>query len=342
MQISRVKTILHMLFLNNRYWKLLALVLAVLIYFTISSDISHMRVVSVPVEVINDSDAADAAVWSVEPRSVKVSIRGSYADTSGLSGVGLKCIVRARQKSSGVMDTVRIKLKSKYIQGTGGARVVKIDPPYIDVKFDVPASLTLAVDPPVVEGTARGTVKLSYDVTNAVVTGSRRLLGSLDLENARIQCEPIDVSDRLETFTTNVRLVPPGDAANVVVDPSEMVVNVFIISERSTRKIERIPIVIVQPAGSANQWITEPGFVDIEVSGRAELLKSVKYGDIIASVDGNVPLVPGLTNEVPVITHLRQGLVVDSAKAIPEKVKLIPVVTIKNPQTGVSFPVSIQ
>ena len=325
MQLNKYKAILHLLFLNNGYWKLLSLVIAVLVYFTIRSDISHMRVVSVPVELTNDSADGDAAVWSIEPRSVKVSIRGSYVETSEIADSALKCVIRARQKSSSILDTVRIKVRAKHIQGIRDARVVKIDPAYIDVKFDIPESFKLDVAPPVIEGSARGIVKLSYDVTNAVVTGSRRLLGSLDLEDTQIQCEPIDVSDRLESFTTRVRLVPPGDAANLTVDPAEMVVNVYVTSKKATRVIESVPVIISHPPGSPNPWIIEPDRVNIEISGRSELLDKVEFGDVMASVNGNVPLVPGLTNQVPVIAHVRQGLDVDAAKSIPEKINLIPV-----------------
>ena len=328
MQLNKYKTILHMLFLNNGYWKLLALVIAILIYFSIRSDISHMKVISVPVEVTNDSSAGDAAIWSVEPRSVQVKVRGSYNEISEIADLTLKCAIRARHKSSSIMDTVKVKIRAKHIQGVRDARIIKIEPSTIDVKFDVPISITLAVAPPSIEGNARGSVKLSYDVTNAVVNGSRRLLSTLDVENTRIQCEPIDVGGRLESYTTRLRLVPPGDAANVNVEPPDMVVNVFIISKNATTKIERVPLIISQPESSSNRWTTDPCFVEIEVSGRSEILKSVQFGDIMASVNGNIPFVPGLTNEVPVMVHVRQGLEVDSVKSLPDKVKLIPLLSV--------------
>ncbi|MFO7936909.1 MAG: hypothetical protein R6V06_04795 [Kiritimatiellia bacterium] len=339
MQLNQVKTVLHLLFVNNGYWKLLALVIAVLVYFTIRSDISHMREVSVPVEVnLDNAEDKNVAVSSVEPRSVKVSIRGSYIETSEIAESTLKCVVRARQKSAKDMDMVRIKVKPKHLQGFRDVRIVKIDPEYIDVEFDVSESYTVEVAPPELEGDARGTVKLSYDVTNAVITASRRFLSTLDLENIRIQCEPIDVSDRLESFTTRVRLIPPGDAANVTVDPSEMVVNVYIIAQKATRVIEDVPVIVSHSAGAPNPWSVEPDRVDIEISGRSKLLKKIRFSDLMVSVDGNLPIVPGLTNTVPVITHIRQGLDVGSAKAIPEKINLIPLAIPESTQSDSSAP----
>ncbi len=324
MNLNKLMTLLQILFLNNGYWKLLALVIAVLVYFSIRSDISHMKVVSVPVEVVSESDTGDAAVWSVEPRSVQVKIRGSYNDISEIADLNLTCVIRARHKSSSILDTVPVRIRSGNIQGVRNARIVKIEPSVIDVKFDVPTSITLAVAPPVAEGKARGTVKLSYDVTNAVVSGSQRLLSNLDVKNTLIQCLPIDVNGRLESFTTRLRLVPPGDASNVKVVPPDMVVNVRIISENASIKIEQVPVIISQPESSANRWRTDPAFVEIEVTGRSELLKGVQFGDIMASVNGNIPVVTGLTNEVPVVVHIRQGLAIDSVKSVPDKVMLIP------------------
>jgi hypothetical protein len=329
MQLNNFKTVFFILFLNNGYWKLLALVIAIVVYFSISSDISHLKVISVPVEVTNDSTAGNAVIWSVEPRSVEVRIRGSYNEISEIADNSLTCTLRAKQKSSGFLDTVQVKIRSKDIQGVRNTRIVKIEPSTIDVKFDVPVSIPLAIAAPAIKGNARGSVKLSYDVTNAVVTGSRRLLQPLDVDNTRIQCEPIDVEGRLETFTTNQRLVPPGDAVSFKVEPTHLTVKVSIISEKASKVIESIPVVISQPTGSVNRWVTDPQFVNIEVSGRSELLKSVKFADIMASVDGNLPLVPGLTNEVPVMVHLRQGLEVDSVKPVPEMVNLIPVIDLK-------------
>ncbi len=330
MRISALKTLFHMLFVNNGYWKLLALAIALLVYFSIRSDISHMRVISVPVEVTTEGESGNAAIWAVEPRSVKVSIRGSYIATSDIQDASLKCVVRARQKSTSIMDTVRIKIRPKNIQGVRNARVVKIDPLYIDVKFDVPDSRTLAVGAPAIEGMARGTVRLSYDVTNAVVTGSRRLLQTLDWEETRIQPEPVNVSGRLESFTTRLRLVPPGDVSNLSVNPSEMIVNVAIISQRLTRKIEQVPVIVRQPPGTTHRWRVVPETVDVEVAGRAEVIKNIEFADVMVSANGNVPAVPGLTNEVAVLTHLKLGLEVDSARAVPEKIRLIPVVLSEN------------
>jgi hypothetical protein len=321
---NRVLLVLRVVFLNNGYWKLLSLVIAVLIYFSIRADISHVRVVSVPVETDIETGTDGAAIWSIEPRSVQVTLRGSYSDVSQLAASSLRCEVRPKQKKNMPLDTISIKVSHSNLRGVAGVRVAKIEPSTVVVKFDVPISLLLAVAPPALEGKARGTVQLVYDQTNAVVKGSRRLLSALDVAKTQILAEPIDVDGRSQTFSTRVRLFPPGDAVNAVVDPPDMVVNVMLTSEKATARIERVPVIVSQPFQTPARWRPDPEWVDVELTGRSEVVKAVKFDEIMVSVNGNIPLSPAETNTVPVIVHLRQGLVVDGVKPLPEAVKLIP------------------
>ena len=326
MQTERWLSILRIAFVNNGYWKLLSLVIAVLIYFTIRSDISHVRVITVPVETEFESGAGGAAIESVEPRSLQVTLRGSYSEVSQLVASTVRCVVRPKQKKNTPVDTVEVKVLNSNLRGVRGVRVAKIEPSVVTVKFDVPMSLRLAVAPPAVVGKARGRVQLVYDQTNAVVKGSRRLLSPLDTEKVQIQTEGIDVDGRSQTFSTRVRLFPPGDAVNALVEPPELVVNVVIISEKATAKIERVPIVVSQPYASNNRWSTSPEWVDVELTGRSEIVNAVKFGEITASVNGNISFASNETNEVPVFVHVRQGLSVDEVTALPASVKLIPMI----------------
>lgn len=105
-----------------------------------------------------------------------------------------------------------------------------------------------------------------------------------------------------------------------------MVVNVLIISEKATVRLERVPVVVVQPPGDANRWLAEPAWVDIEVTGRSEVIKAITFGQLIASVNGTIPVATlSATNDVPVTVHVQQGIAVDEVKALPPAIRLIPV-----------------
>jgi hypothetical protein len=326
MNTGKVLSILKIVFLKNGYWKLFSLVIAVLIHFSIRSEISHLRVVTIPVEADFDATSTGTAIESVEPRSVQITLRGSYSEVNKLDSAQMGCVVRPKQKPSSLLDSVAVKIQTSSLRGVRGVRVVEIEPNTVVVKFDVPMSVRLAVAPPVVQGKARGRVQLVYDQTNAVVKGSRRNLSLLDNETVRVQTDAIDVEGRSQSFATRARLFPPGDAVNAVVEPADMVVNVVIISEKATARLEHVPVIVVQPPSSANRWITDPAWVDIEVTGRSEEVKAVAFGQLIASVNGNVPVTPfSVPNEAPVMVHVLQGVVVDEVKPVPPVVKLIPV-----------------
>lgn len=326
MKAEKRLSFLRMVFLNNGYWKLLSLVIAVLIYFTIRADISHVRVITIPVETEFESGEGGAAIESAEPRSLQVTLRGSYSEVSQLVASTVRCVVRPKQKKNTVVDTVEVPIGLSNLRGVRGVRVAKIEPSVVVVKFDVPMTLRLAVAPPATAGKARGRVELVCDQTYAVVKGSRRLLSPLDAEKVQIQTEPINVDGRSQTFSTRVRLLPPGDAVNALVEPSEMAVNVVIINEKATAKIERVPVIVSQPYATPSRWRTEPEWVDVELTGRSEVVKAVSFGQVMAVVNGNIPLTPNMTNEVPVAVHVQQGLFVDEVTALPATVKLIPLI----------------
>lgn len=324
MRLSKAASVLRIVFFNNGYWKLFSLAIAVLVYFSIRSDISHLRTLAVPVEVDYEAGAGAAAVESVEPRSVQVTLRGSYSDVNQVAATSLRCVVRPKQKTSRLRDVVEMKLGASNLRGIRRVRVTRIEPAVAVVKFDVPMSLPLLVAPPELVGKARGRVELVYEQTNAVVSGSRRLLSPLDVTKVRVQPETIDVDGRSQSFSTRVRLYPPGDPTSVVVEPAEIVVNVRITSELATVKVERVPVSVLQPPDAGERWKAEPDRVDVELTGRAEVVNAIRFGEVVASVNASGVLSLAETNQAPVVVHVRQGLVVDAVKTVPETVRLVP------------------
>lgn len=329
MKGKQVGQFLRMLFLHNWHWKLFSLVIAVLVHFSIREDIIT-REVTVAVEAVFDAANTGKALESLEPRSVRVKLRGSYDDINKLDTTQMRCVLRYKQRASAAKDNdkdkVKLRIRNSNLRGMGRVRIVKIEPDEATLKFDEPLQVELAVDEPRVQGKARGRVELEMPPTKLVlVKGSKRTLGEIDATTARVQTEAIDVEGRSESFNQAVKLYPPGGALNAVVEPAEIQVTVKIISEKSTAKLEQVPVMVVQPVGSSMRWSVEPAVVEVEMVGRAEDVKSVMFGQIVATVNGNIPITPGsVTNEVPVLLHVEQGVKVDEVKSQPGRVKLIP------------------
>ena len=325
MKVKEALLFLRIVFFKNGYWKLFSLIIATLVYFSIRSEISHARVINVALEVEHDVSAMGAVIESIEPRTVQVTVRGSYLEVNQLMESTVRCVLRPKQKKGALIDIVTVKIDPNNLLGVRGLRVVKIEPNTTVVKFDVPMTIKLAVAPPVIVGKARGRVELEYPLKQVSVHGSRRLLSPLDVQTVMIQPEAIDVEGRSQTFSTRVKLIPPGDIINAVIEPAEMAVNVVILNEKAIVKIERIPVIVSQPFSAAAHWKVEPDWVDVEVTGRAEVVKAIAVGEIVATVDGNLPLASMCeTNMVPVRLHVKQGLTLDDIRALPATIKLIP------------------
>jgi len=231
MQQTNVREILRMMFLNDWPWKILSLIIACMVYFSVRDQISNLRVVSVPVDVVFDAASTDVVIESVEPGTVQVTLRGSRSDLDRLNPANMQFSLKPkRKKSSAPQDeTETLRLESSLLRNARNVRVVKIEPTEdVLVRFDVPMELLLPIAKPTLTGNARGQVTLSYDTTNAVVTGSRRLIATLVLSKEHVQTAPIDIEGRTQSFQTRVALTPPGDPIRLNVTPAEITVNVHI------------------------------------------------------------------------------------------------------------------
>lgn len=313
---------------NNARWKLVSLLIASLIYFSIRAGVSDVRTVTVPVEIdeeVKQSNAKGGAVIaSYDPPTVQVTVRGSFTDVNQAAQNNPRCILRPRWRSSATEDTLRLDIGRSNLRGfSRSLTVLKIEPDVAKVEFDIPMSLQLGIAPPLVEGKARGRVELSTGVETAVVRGPLRSLRTLDKDKVKIQCEPINVEGRAQTYVAAVKLIPPGAAPDATVEPSTMNVTVTITAETATRHIERARVVVAQPYAAQARWKLEPDWVDYDVKGRVEVVNAVTEGQILFSVDGVAPHADAVTNELPVRVHVQQGLAIDEVIVMPQTVKLI-------------------
>lgn len=240
MKTTNWRNILWLMFIRDWLWKLLSLGIACMIYFSIRAQISHHRVFSVPVDVVFEAAGTGVVIESVEPRKVQVTLRGSHSALNQLNSEIMEFSITPRRKKNNAttIDTETVKLRPFLLRNANRLRVVNIEPSAVQVRFDAPMSLQMRVAQPEITGAARGQVTLSYDQTNAVVTGSRRLLATLAPDKAVVLSAPIDVEGRTRSFQTRTALSPPGDQTRLKVTPSDMVVNVQITQEELTHPPE--------------------------------------------------------------------------------------------------------
>ena len=147
MQSSNWRTLLKLMFIRNWPWKLLSLALACMIYFPIRAQITHYKVISVPVDIVFDAAGTDAVIESVEPRSVQVTLRGSNTALNQLNTETVQFDISPRRKKSTATqaDSETVKLRPFQLRNINRLRVAGIEPSAVLVRFDVPMSLQLNI-----------------------------------------------------------------------------------------------------------------------------------------------------------------------------------------------------
>ena len=110
--------------LQDVRWKAVALIVAVIVFYTIRSRISDTVTIAIPVEVEREPGQA---VLKVEPASVQVTFRGAYADLQQLGLRDMRVLLHLKVNAAGGPE--RVRLRAGDVHGRpSGARVVGIDP----------------------------------------------------------------------------------------------------------------------------------------------------------------------------------------------------------------------
>ena len=136
MQSINLSSVLWLLFVRDWPWKLLSLAIALMIYFSVRSEISNLKTIAVP--IMGD---AGYVVTSAKPQTVHVTLRGSVTELSQLYTPAIYFAVSPNSKKAKLADTGEpqvIRLRSSALRQIGRLRVVRIDPSSIRVQFERP------------------------------------------------------------------------------------------------------------------------------------------------------------------------------------------------------------
>ena len=258
---------LHGLLTDVR-WKIFALVVAVIVFYTVRSRISDTVTLSIPVEAEKEPGLA---VLKAEPFSVRVTFRGAYADLQQLGLREMRILLRPKANASDGAESELVRVRAGDVRGRpAGARVVDIEPESVRLTFDRQDEMLLPVAPPPVEGKPlRGRVELDYSPREVLVKGARRQLQEWKAADFHLQTQPVDVDGCVQSFTKNVAIATPGAAWQVEIGAREVSVKVNISTEQSTRELRDVPVLIAAPASRTGAWQALPPTVQVRLTGRA-------------------------------------------------------------------------
>jgi hypothetical protein len=139
MQAISIRSLLWLLFVRDWPWKILSFAIALMVYFSLRSEISNMRTIAVP--IMGDG----YVITSVKPKSAYVTLRGTKAELDQLYTPNVLFLVKpsitAKEMKEPVYQEI-IRLSSSHVKQIGRLRVARIEPSFVNVQFERPIKKT--------------------------------------------------------------------------------------------------------------------------------------------------------------------------------------------------------
>lgn len=290
-----------------------ALLLASVSWFAIHETISFETVISdIPIRVKVGEG------WTVLHQSddtVSVTVRGAQEDIRLIDAKQLKATVEVRgDPDEGPLHATVVPSD---IQGIRAARIVHVKPEEIQVTLDREDEKLIPVNTRAVGKPFHGEVeKIICEPTIVLIRGPARQLARTDW----VYTEPVDVQNRVQSFTKRVQVLPPSAMQPYRIEPPDVLVHVVIAEKAESTEWKDVPVLaVLRPGTTARAEIT-PDRVRVKVTGRAETLEQI--GDLVprAFVDCT-DLDASITYDLPVYIHVEGREV--SAAADPAFVRVV-------------------
>lgn len=270
--------------------KVIALAIAVLIWFSVSSDQEQqdLTVYNVPLAVTVSS--SELMVLSQAYRVVDVRVRGPVALVSELKADDLSVSLDVTRLGPG---THTVWIEPSFVRAPAGVDVLRVDPSTISITLD--AVITRAVP-----------VKLRFDEgslpPNCVVTGYELQPPTVTITGPRSVVESLtNLSTRtlrLERVNSSISSIVPLEIvshSHVTVDPKEVRVTIF-IEDVVERRFEALPL-----TRRADVLSTSVRAVDVILRGPRSVIAAIDRRQVSVSVSGR-GLSPGLHEVTPEVS----------------------------------------
>jgi len=296
---------------NNWQLKLVSLVLAILTFYAILGATSFEIPITVPLIVEVEKGIAILD----QPRTVEVTFRGSQADLRVLDRGQIRAVVSPRTAESSGSE--RVPVRQGNIKGAAGVRVARVVPEVVTITFDHEIEKVFRVLKPRAVGTPLGgKVEIDYEPQYVKISGPRRWLHDREV----VETEPVDVSGCTQSFSRRVRVLSPSETGVTRIEPSEITVEVSIVTESVSREWTNVPVRAVLEAGNTNTVTFNPSSVKVTLHGRDEVVGKISGNSVKAFVDC-VGFDTSEAYELPVNVHLPPAMDV-TATVEPQAVKV--------------------
>lgn len=296
---------------NNPLIKLLALVVAVALWFLASGWVYEISTLQVPVTL---KLAEGMTEVGINPPRVVVRLEYPREYQTLIEGGELPIKVVHDLSETRTAGRVVFNLDPSDVERASHLRVVGIDPARVIADIDRLAEKALPVKVNYRGKPGRGSRLTGQRVIppEVVVPGPESVLRDM----SAIETEPINIMGRELDFYQRVDLKPITPYFEHGLEPVS--VNVFIRQEPARREFSDVEVGILRGSQGVARVRYEPGTVALTLSGPATALDSMTVDDLTAYVD-IIGLKPGVY-DLPLRTNLPGGVVL--ARAEPAVIKV--------------------
>lgn len=308
-------------------WKLIALGVALIVFFGIRKTVSYTQTMVLTVE----AEAVDGvqALTGFKPEVVSVTFRGTEAAIRRLSIPGVeppRIRLRLKQPPSG-MGEMSVKILRRDVSHDDGLRIMDITPKVVQASFDTRDKREFEVADPIITGTPKGgVVQVSVEPKTVELTGSRILLDDLEAARTRLSTAILDVSNRTEGFQTVLKVLPPDNRGGWSLKPDTVRVDVRFERADVTQTFQDVPVEVVQ-APSGKQYRVEPRTVGVTIRGTPQQVELAETRGVRVFVEeqrSQIPDAEGALLGSPIAVFAPTNSV-NSVEIVPPRIRMIPV-----------------
>ncbi len=297
-------TIVGRFFVENKSIKILSLLLAVIVWYSIRGVIGVTKVVhDVPVEV----RARDgiAVLWQSE-RQVSVTFKGAQQDIERLEQAQasgqIRAVVYARERAPA--KELTIEIQPKHIESPGEVRAIRVKPDSVTIRLDEEMESQFLCKAAYKGKPAVGQVmSMSCDPPHVIIRGPKQVLNELVLGGYIAKTEDVDVAGISESFSKLVRVLSPGENWGAQIEPAEVRVRVTIEKKPAVRRWAGVSVGALLRSTAPVSVDIRPVSVDVVMSGSTEELESIKAEDFKVLVDC-IGLDMSATYDLPLTVHV--------------------------------------
>ncbi len=310
--MSEDKKKIRDILLSNWQIKILALLMGVLTFRAVRDATNFEVVYHIPVEVKVEKGIA---ILEQDPRTVEVTFRGSQDDLRLIGSANMRAVIEP--KASDPRGSEKVEIEPGDIKGARGTRIVSFRPKEVTLTFDRESEKKISVATPTLIGKPLiGKAQVTYEPKTVVIRGPMRRLADRNV----LDTGPIDINERVQSFSTKVKILPPGDLPGVIIEPAEVEAKVAIVTESATREWTNIQVTAMYRPGTPSKITFEPDKVNVLLNGREDLIHKIADNAVVTFVDCST-LKENSSTVMPVSVYLPSGAGLN-ATITPDTVKV--------------------